>query len=248
MWNDVREFTHAASAAKSVSKLNEAFGAMASRWGFESFTAIQVSSRQRDLRAPLARSFGVPHVQWLQRYREAGHVHRDAGIRRIMHSTAPYWWRDVENESLSRDERLVFDEARTFGLRHGLVVPVRVADGSIWSCLMVAERLGECDELQLASLTAANIYVGRGVLLQGQEKRGIDITYRLTERQREVVLWLGRGLTVDEIAAVLERSSRTVAHQIEDAKRRLSVRTQAALVYEALARGEVSLEEIDNTI
>jgi LuxR family quorum sensing-dependent transcriptional regulator len=246
MWNDVCEFTHAASNAKSVGQLNRAFAKMSGGWGFDHFIAIQVSSRQRDLRAPLTRSFGEPPVPWLERYREAGHVHRDAGIKRIMESTSPYWWRDVEDEDLSKDERRVFDEARSFGLNHGLVVPVRVADGSIWSCLLSAERLDETEDLKLAALTAANVFVGRGVHLHGQEGIEIELGYRLTQGQRKAVLWLARGLTIDEIGEVLRKSGRTVAHQLEDAKRRLGVRTQGALVFEALARGEVRIEDVEN--
>jgi LuxR family transcriptional regulator, quorum-sensing system regulator CciR len=244
MWDDVREFTQKAGACDSVADLNHAFGSMAESWGFEHFVAIQVSARQQDLRAPLARSFGSPPEQWLHRYQEAGHVHRDAGIKRIMSSVDPYWWRDLENSRLESDERLVMEEAREFGLGHGLVVPVRQPDGSVWSCLMAAEHVEESDDLKLAAVVAANYYVGRGMLLQAGETRKIDLAYRLTRRQREVILWMARGLTTDEIGEVIGISGRTVAHHVEDAKLRLNARTQASLLAEALLHGEIALSQL----
>lgn len=241
MWGDVQEFTARAAETKSVGDINNAFGRMVQAWGFDNFAAVQVSSRQADLRAPFARSFGSPPVLWLDRYREAGHIHRDAGIARIMSSTEPFWWSDVQSGYLDRQQSLVFSEAAEFGLSHGLVVPIRQPDGSVWSCLMSAEKLDESNEMKLAAVVAANYYVGRGALLQSREARQIDLAHRLTKRQREVVFWLARGKTADEIGEILGTSGRTVAHQIEDAKNRLNSRTLAALVAEAIIHGEIVL-------
>jgi DNA-binding CsgD family transcriptional regulator len=241
MWGSVKEFTESAAETKSVAALNFAFGKMARNLGFSNFVAIQVSSRQSEIRAPLARSFGHPPVLWLDRYREAGHVRRDVGIKQIMTSMEPFWWSELKSSQLSRDERQVFDEAAEYGLSHGLVVPVRQPDGSIWSCLLSAENVVESAEMKFAAVVAANYYVGRGSLLQSRESRKIDLAYRLTARQREVVTWISRGLTADEIGEVLGTSGRTVSHQLDDAKRRLKARTLASLVAEALAHGEIEL-------
>jgi DNA-binding CsgD family transcriptional regulator len=243
MWGDVQEFAERASSASSVGELNQAFGGIAQRWGFDNFIAIQVSSRQIDLRAPLARSFGSPPVLWLDRYREAGHIYRDAGITRIMTSTEPFWWSELQSSALESEQRIVFGEAADFGLRHGLVVPVRQPDGSVWSCALSAELIDESPELKLAAVVAANYYVGRGVTLQRHSSERIELAYRLTPRQREVVSWLARDMTAAQIGKILGTSTRTVAHQIEDAKVRLGTRTQAALVAEAFLCGEISAHQ-----
>jgi DNA-binding CsgD family transcriptional regulator len=241
MWGDVQEFTARASETRSVGDINRAFGTMVEGWGFENFFAVQVSSRNDDLRAPFARSFGQPPVLWLDRYREAGHIHRDPGIARIMSSTEPFWWSELCDQQLEAQQRLVFHEAAEFNLSQGLVVPVRQADGSIWSCLLAAEKLAASNEMKLAAVVAANYYVGRGALLQSREIRQIDLSHRLTPRQREVVTWLARGKTTEEVGEILGTSGRTVGHQLDDAKRRMRARTLPALVAEALAHGEIAL-------
>jgi DNA-binding CsgD family transcriptional regulator len=241
MWTSVREFTDRAAKAQSVEALNQAFASLVAGWGFGNFVAIQVSSRQNDIRAPGARSFGQPLISWLHHYRDAGYIHRDVGIARIMTSTEPYWWSEIQSGPLSHDQLQVFGEAAEFGLSQGLVVPVRQPDGSVWSCLLTADDIEENDDVKFAAVVAANYYVGRGALLQAKENRRIDLAYKLTKRQREVVTWLARGLTSDEIGEVLGTSGRTVAHQLDEAKRRLNARTLASLVAEAVINAEVSL-------
>jgi DNA-binding CsgD family transcriptional regulator len=210
-------------------------------WGFDNFIAVQVSARPSELRAPLGRSFGSPPVLWLDRYREAGHIHRDAGIARIMSSTEPFWWSELQSGYLDHQQRRIFGEASEFNLDHGLVVPIRQPDGSIWSCLLSAKVLEESNEMKLAAVVAANYFVGRGALLQSREARQIDLAYRLTQRQREVVLWLARGKTAEEIGEILGTSGRTVSHQIDDAKKRFNSKTLSSLVAEAIVHGEITL-------
>lgn len=237
MWESVRDFSVKARDLRSVAELNNAFGRLAERWGFDTFAAVQVSTRSQDLRQPIARSLGKPRLDWIEHYRTAGHVYHDPGVRRVMVSTDPYWWSDAEAEATSARERLVFDEAREFGMKHGLAVPVRLADGSVWSCVLAAEHVERSEELTLAATTVAHLFVGRGVVLQAREARQIDMAYKLTARQREVLIWLARGLTADEIGEVLGLSGKTVSNHLDDCKRRLSARTQAGVLAEALLRG-----------
>lgn len=244
MWDGVRSFSVAARSAETVGQLNAAFHELAHGWGFDAFAAIQVSSRQQDLRQPIARSFGRPKPNWIDQYRAAGHVRHDPTIPLVMQSIEPYWWGDVEARSRTREERLVFDEAREFGMHHGLGVPVRLADGSVWSCVMAARHVERSEEVTIAAVTAASLYVGRGAVLQSREIQAIRMSYLLTPRQREVVTWLARGLSTDEIGEVLRTSGKTVSNHVEASKRRLGVRTQAGLVAEALLRGEILLEDV----
>src|SRR5262249_8005752 len=61
---------------------------------------------------------------------------------------------------------------------------------------------------------------------QGPRRRS---EYQLTEREREVLTWVGRGKTSSEIATILGLSERTVNFHCDQAMKRLNVinRTQA---------------------
>lgn len=241
MWGDVQDFTGRAGEATTVSEINHAFGQMVENWGFETFIAAQISSNQIGLRAPLVRSFGKPNLLWLNRYKQAGYIRRDPAIAHLMKSTDPFWWSEVAANGLELDQKMIFGEAADFGFVHGLVVPVRLPDGSVWSCCITSSQIEESKELKIAAVVAANYYVGRGALLQSRADEHVDLAYRLTKRQREVVTLLAKGFSFLEIGNKLGTSERTVAHQVEDAKRRLNARTLASMVSEAMLQGEILL-------
>jgi DNA-binding CsgD family transcriptional regulator len=64
---------------------------------------------------------------------------------------------------------------------------------------------------------------------------------RLTEREREVLTWVGRGKTSAEIAVILGVRERTVNFHCERAMRRLNVINRTQAVAKAIAHGLTSL-------
>ena len=62
----------------------------------------------------------------------------------------------------------------------------------------------------------------------------------LTEKQREVVAALSRGLTDKQIAQAFGVSHRTIFDHVELAKKRLAASNRAHAVAEAIRRGVIS--------
>ena len=244
MMLDVLEFAERSRVASTVDELNGFFAKLVTGWGFTSFTAIQVSKRPDKLSRPLERMFGSGITDWGEHYKATGHVRHDPMIPALMASSVGLWWSEGERAAHYRRQRLVFDEARDFGWNHGLAIPVRLADGSVWSCALASDQMDEREEIRFAATSVAGIFVSQGAILQAGEQRPLNNGHLLTRRQRDVVLWLGRGLKAGEIGDVLGTSERTVSHHIEAAKARLGTRTQAGLVAEALLGGEILLGEI----
>jgi DNA-binding NarL/FixJ family response regulator len=65
--------------------------------------------------------------------------------------------------------------------------------------------------------------------------------YHLTEREREVLTWVGRGKTSSEIATILGLSERTVNFHCEQAMRRLNVINRAQAVAKAVSERLLTL-------
>ena len=59
--------------------------------------------------------------------------------------------------------------------------------------------------------------------------------YHLTEREREVLTWVGRGKTSSEIATILGLSERTVNFHCDQAMKRLDVSNRAQAVAKAVS-------------
>lgn len=64
---------------------------------------------------------------------------------------------------------------------------------------------------------------------------------RLTDREKEVLGWVGRGKTSSEIAIILGLSERTVNFHCDQAMKRLDVTNRTQAVATALAQGLISV-------
>ena len=103
------------------------------------------------------------------------------------------------------------------------------------SALLTFERLGarwEADRVRQALRDAG--------LAAPTRWRGGRRGYgdRLSPRERDIVLHVGRGLTNREIGDLLYVSPRTVAHHVSRAMRKLSVTSRTALAVAAIGRGD----------
>jgi DNA-binding NarL/FixJ family response regulator len=65
--------------------------------------------------------------------------------------------------------------------------------------------------------------------------------YHLTDREREVLTWVGRGKTSSEIAIILGLSERTVNFHCDQAMKRLDVSNRAQAVAKAVSEQLLSL-------
>ncbi len=66
--------------------------------------------------------------------------------------------------------------------------------------------------------------------------------YHLTEREREVLTWVGRGKTSSEIATILGLSERTVNFHCDQAIKRLEVTNRAQALTKAISEQLLPLE------
>ena len=73
---------------------------------------------------------------------------------------------------------------------------------------------------------------------QGPRRRSV---YQLTEREREVLTWVGRGKTSSEIATILGLSERTVNFHCDQAMKRLNVINRAQAVAKAVSEQLLAL-------
>ena len=66
-------------------------------------------------------------------------------------------------------------------------------------------------------------------------RKALQAAFDLTDRETQVLFWLSRGKTNQEIAQILEMSPRTVNKHLEPVFRKLGVENRTAAVATALA-------------
>lgn len=223
-------------ALRDARSVDESFGAVADgarRLGFDS------CAYGYEYPVPFSRNecFLVNNYasSWRERYREAGYVRVDPTVIRARVSTEPMVW----SNRAFRGPAQMWDEARSFGLRHGWSQSCFSANGAVGLLSLArdnepltdVELLCKDPELRwLVNVAHASLSVFAFPAIQRRQRR-------LTRREIEVLRWAGDGKTAEETGAILRRSRNTVEWHLKNAMRKLGTHTRVATVGKAAALG-----------
>ncbi|MER8457719.1 LuxR family transcriptional regulator [Mesorhizobium sp. M1300] len=169
--------------------------------------------------------------EWLKRYFEMGYDRIDPIIKTSRQRTSAIRWSDVYNDAnTTEDERRVFDEAATFGLRSGISVPLHGPQGSFAVMSFAQSRDHGLQNRTITYLELAALHFHLRVAELGNLS-GTEEIPELSTRERECILWTARGKSSWEIGKILGISVNTVNFHIKNVLRKLetSSRTVAAI-------------------
>ena len=179
--------------------------------------------------------------KWIEEmYEETVYPAFDPKLEHCRRSLTPYfyekgfWDRDP---FLPEPRRLLDEELVSVGNRAAVAFPNHTASRQGWGYFAFTGNMERAEferlyadrgsELQLAGIGAFNRI---RMLLNEQEATRIGIT----NRERECLLWLSRGLQYDQIADRLGLRKVTVEFHIAKAKRKLDARTREQALINAV--------------
>lgn len=173
-------------------------------------------------------------VSWTAHYLRNRYERIDPVIMRARSGLCPFHWGSGGGsiERLRLQNRF-FEEAAEFGIRSGMTVPVPDSRGGTVAMtfaadepnppfLRVAERYTQA--LQLIA-TTFHVHARRKL----SNNRTVDGVV-LTPREYECLQWAARGKSAWEIGCILGIKRRTAAFHLDNARRKLGVRTIAQAV------------------
>lgn len=179
--------------------------------------------------------------EWFERYASRGYVHHDPVARHCFTTSRPFDWSDAPYDRQADGlARQIMDEARDFGMKQGLCVPVHMEGGlqGVVSFVGETSHLDEKARLELHMLalytharlrflnSAADAASGRGVI---------------TAREAEILKWVSTGRTADQIGRVTGLTARTVNQHCENAQKRLGTSNRLHTVVEAIRQNLIAL-------
>lgn len=166
----------------------------------------------------------------------------DPVLARGASSVLPFGWDEIPRDKPA--VRRLFDDASSFGLQHGLTVPMHGANGefglmsfarreslptgmrrtrlfqrSLWLCAHVQERM-------------------RDFVLESKPLGGA----RLSGRERDCLRHAAQGLPASGIAARLQIAESTVVFHLNSAERKFGVRNRGHAIARAVALGAIQPE------
>ena len=186
------------------------------------------------LRPPPNRPFKIESTirsnypdEWIRRYSKLRYFEVDPVTDLATRVIRPYYWGQGRFlRSFKKPQRLVFDEANTFGISYGLAIPMRGPEGEVSVFNVVSSRkqhLIDATRTEHSRIFAA-AFGTHDRVMRAQANAAMseaEEPVELSIRERECLAWTLEGKTAGEIATILNLSVSTVNHHALSATRKL---------------------------
>jgi len=234
------DFFQAAISVSTIEALTDSFAHVAELAGFTMGSCIHVASPGQPV--ALQNIFGWNLGEWPAQYAQERLSRYDPTIRAVFTSPSAFTWTEIEERTSDKAGLKVFEQARSFGAKNGLVVPVHGPMGEVMAVTMISPHEQEIHpQARMNMQVAATIFASRGLsLVQIAHETTNERT--LSRREIQCVYWVNEGKTDWEIGRILGISEDTVAFHLKNTKAKLHVTRRAQIPIAAWLRG-VLLDE-----
>ena len=242
MFSRVDAFVRDVRELETEESLAEALGGVSNDLGFRYFALTHHVDFRQTRDAIRLHNYPGGWAEWFdeQRLGGADPVHRASN----MTSVGFAWSRLDEMIALTPNDLEVLDLARREGIGDGFTVPAHVPGEAHGSCSFAAE-IGKAvreEHLPLAQLVGAFAFEAARRIRRLREP--LSPMPRLTDRQRECVMWAARGKSDWEIAQILGISEETVGEHLRHARERYGVGKRTVLAIHALFDGTIGFLDV----
>jgi DNA-binding CsgD family transcriptional regulator len=188
--------------------------------------------------------------RWVQHYISSHYFDEDPIVGEAMRRRLPFLWSEVGGqETLSRRQLNLMEEARDAGVANGLTIPISRSGVDVAGLSVVPDAGDTSGVAALVGrrllLELMALHFDRQARRRLREAKFLGSTRRhslLSPRELEVLEWIGRGKSTWEIAQILRISAKGIEFHVENAKRKLQVFGRTHAVVKALMLGLISPE------
>ena len=242
MFDRVDAFVRDVRALKTEGELAEALGEVSADLGFRYFALTHHADVRRSSAAIRIHNYPPGWEEWFD---DEGLGPIDP-VHRASHMTSvAFSWSNLEKLiPLTAGDRLVLEHARKQGIGDGYTVPANVpgeTHGSVSFAVETGTKL-DPDRLPLTQLVGAFAFEAARSIRRLREP--VAHLPKLTDRQRECVVWATRGKSDREIAQILGVSHETVIMHLKQARDRYGVAKRTLLAVQALFDGTIAFLDV----
>jgi LuxR family transcriptional activator of conjugal transfer of Ti plasmids len=228
------QFVQNLSMHDSTPKIERLLRRTLDQYGFSCFAYLSFAPRGDDDDTLVMTTYPS---SWVEQYCANRYDRIDPVIARSITTTLPFAWSgDRFDTELTNKQKWLLEEAREFGIRHGVTIPIHDRQGKVATLTLAA-----CDsrsafdarvEQYRHQLHLIAIYL-HAQLRNVTPPHISPLRPCLTQRERSCLQWAARGKSALDTAEIISVSRRTVVFHTENAKRKLGVAT----VQQAVAKG-----------
>lgn len=228
--------------APSIDEMKDVMAQVAHDMGFSRFAlSLEIGYGSESGQSILVHNYPAT---WADVYLGFNLAATDPIRRAAERSLVGFRWGDVRNlVPMTEREEVMFTTGYRHGIADGFTVPRHLPGEAIGSCSFVVSPGHSLPEpLLLVAETLGATALERVRRLSGWVSRATRP--KLTDRQRDCVLWVARGKTDWEISKILGISRETVTQHIKDARERYDAGRRGSLILCALFDGLISFTDI----
>jgi len=173
---------------------------------------------------------------WQNQYGSQNYVEMDPTVIHGMHSMRPVVW----SEDLFINARPLWEDARSFGLKHGWAQSTLSRPG-VSGMMTLARSTREIDQKELVRKSNLLVWLTQ-IAHQGLQELFLpemvpEMSVRLTNRETEILRWTADGKTSSEVSMILGIVERTVNFHLNNVMAKLNVINKTAAVVKAIQLG-----------
>jgi DNA-binding CsgD family transcriptional regulator len=180
--------------------------------------------------------------EWVGHYLAHDYGDLDPTFQGAMSRLLPFRWRDMAaRNDLTSGQRRVLEEAQDFRITHGATIPIHGPDSGLSALNVVCDGARQFDEAFQQGYrdliwVAVNTHEAFLSLSDDVADQG---RVRLTDRERDCLLWTARGKTAWEVGQILAIAEETVLFHLKNASRKLDVFSKHHAVVKAIVQGYI---------
>ncbi len=176
--------------------------------------------------------------EWQSTYFEKNFDKLDPVVKRAKSRKQVFAWSGEQDRARqSNEERAFYAHAADFGIRSGVTVPIKTANGSMSMFTLASERPAidlDCEIDAVAAAAAAGQLHARISFLQTTPT--VEDAAWLDPKEATYLRWIAVGMTMEEIADVEGVKYNSVRVKLREAMKRFDVRSKAHLTALAIRR------------
>jgi DNA-binding CsgD family transcriptional regulator len=237
-------FLREIAAAADPAALADCLAAISRELGF-SYFALSHHVDVRTALEPAIRLHNYPD-DWVEYY-DSRKLGVSDPVHRASHLTSVgFAWSDIPGLiSLTPGDLEILERAEGQGIGNGFTVPANVPGESNGSCSFASPRGTSlrAEEFPIAQLVGSFAFEAARKLWR-MRSPVTEPFARLTDRQRECVLWMARGKSDWEISQILGITHETVIRHLKHARERYGVSKRTMVAIQALFEGAFSFNDV----
>lgn len=235
------DFIHESSTIDDPTKLSNYFLRYLSKYGIDRFV---MSSIAHDSIIEKQKYHGLMlnyPDEWMYHYNKNNYIDHDGIYKRAIISNKPFTWEQIKNDpSVGIKSKIILEEAKEHHLYGGIGLSIHRPFGEI-----IGMGLASSDNtVEINNGIVREVYAAANQMLLTYEDITVPISLsnaiKLTDREKDVLLWIARGKSRTDIAAILGIGNQTVKYHTTNIYRKLDVNSGKLAIIKAMKLGLVN--------